>query len=139
MASNNEEELDLETQEAMSRQVEELQLQQKRMKNLVAQRREERLEMEKDLARMERMKKHMEVMCKENVDVAEAEKKVEDAKKPFSGKGYMLGADISKSSPCTNLSARPIVPPPAPVEINTSLPTTNIQVHITSVKLIFLC
>ena len=47
--------------------MEDLQLQQKRMKSLVDQRRQERLDMEKELLRMERMKKHMEEMCKEKM------------------------------------------------------------------------
>ena len=128
MASNNEEEMDPETQEAMIRQVEDLQLQQKRMKALVAQRREERLVLEKDLARMERMKKHMEVMCKENMDVAEAEQKAVEAKKPFSGLGQRLGANVSISPSSTSTCSRPIIPPPPPIEINPALPTTSIQV-----------
>ena len=81
MASNNEEDLDLEAQEIMKKQMEDLQLQQKRMKSLVDQRRQERLDMEKELMRMERMKKHMETMCKENEDVAETEKRLEEAKR----------------------------------------------------------
>lgn len=130
MASNDEQELDLEAQEAMIRQIEDLKLQQKRMQALVAQRREEGSEMQKDLVRMERMKKHMETMYKENLDVKESEKKAEEAKKPFSGKGHVLGADTSKSISNTNSqSARPIVPPPPPITVDPTLPITNIQVE----------
>ena len=128
MASNNEEDLDLEAQEIMKKQMEDLQLQQKRMKSLVDQRRQERLDMEKELMRMERMKKHMETMCKENEDVAQTEKRLEEAKKPFSGKGFTLGSPLSQPSSLTSTCSRPIVPPPPPVEINPALPTTNIQV-----------
>merc|ERR1712018_83992 len=78
---------------------------------------------------MERMKKHMETMCKENEDVARAEKMLEEAKKPFSGKGFTLGSPVSQPSPSMNSLSRPIVPPPPPVEINPALPTTNIQVR----------
>ena len=126
MASNHEEELDLEAQEKMRKEMEDLQLQQKRMKSLVDQRRQERVDMEKELMRMERMKKHMETMCKENEDVAQEEKRLEDAKKPFSGKGFTLGSPLSQ--PSSSTCSRPIVPPPLPVEINPALPTTNIQV-----------
>ena len=130
MASNDEQELDLEAQEAMLRQIEDLQLQQKRMQALVAQRREEGSEMQKDLARMERMKKHMETMYKENLDLKELEKKAEEAKKPFAGKGHVLGADTTKSISNTNVqSARPIVPPPPPITVDPTLPITNIQVE----------
>ena len=66
MASNTNEKLDPEEEELMRKEMENLQLQQKRMKSLVDQRRQERQEMEKELLRMERMKKHMEEMCKEN-------------------------------------------------------------------------
>ena len=130
MASNQEEDLSLEEQEEMIRQIQDLQLQQKRMQALVAQRREERSEMDRDLARMERMKKHMEAMCKENLEVQESEKKAEEAKKPFSGKGHVLGApDTSKATSNTNSHlARPIVPPPPPVKVDSTLPITNIQV-----------
>ena len=131
MASNNDEEMDLEAAEEMRKQMEDLQLQQKRMKGLVEQRRQERLDMEKELMRMERMKKHMETMCKENEDVAKAEKKLEDAKKPFSGQGFTLSGPSSSSSPLTNACKRPIVPPPLPVDLNPNLPTTNIQVTTT--------
>ena len=129
MASNTNDELDPEAEEAMRKQMEDLQLQQKRMKSLVDQRRQERQEMEKELLRMERMKKHMEEMCKENNDVLEAEKRLEESKKPFSGKGHMLGAPSSQPSQTNNLSSRPIVPPPPQVDVNSELPITNIQVN----------
>ena len=128
MASNKEEDLSLEEQEEMIRQIQDLQLQQKRMQALVTQRREERLEMDRDLARMERMKKHMEDMCKENLEVKESEKKAEEAKKPFSGKGHVLGAPTASGSTTNSRFARPIVPPPPPVKVDSTLPTTNIQV-----------
>ena len=128
MASNQNEKLDPKEEEAILKQMEDLQLQQKRMKSLVDQRRQERLDMEKELLRMERMKKHMEEMCKENDEVLEAERKLEESKKPFFGKGQMLGAPSSASSQSTNSFSRPIVPPPPPVDINPELPVTNIQV-----------
>ena len=46
---------------AALRQIEDLELKQKRMKALVDQRRQERAKMEMEVARLERMKKHMEV------------------------------------------------------------------------------
>ncbi len=48
------------------------------MKSLVDQRRDERHDMDKELLRMERMKKHMEEMVKENEEVARNERKLED-------------------------------------------------------------
>ena len=54
MASNQNEKLDPKEEEEMRKQMEDLQLQQKRMKSLVDQRRQERLDMEKELLRMER-------------------------------------------------------------------------------------
>ena len=125
MASNNEEELDPETAAQWMKEIEDLQLQQKRMKSLVDQRRDERQDMEKELLRMERMKKHMEEMVKENEEVARNERKLEDERKPFSGKGFTLGAP---SMPTLEQN-RPIVPPPPPVDVDISLPTTNIQVN----------
>ena len=129
MASNQNETLDPEQEEIMRKQMEDLQLQQKRMKSLVDQRRQERLDMEKELLRMERMKKHMEEMCKENDEVLEAERKLEESKKPFFGKGQMLGAPSLAPSQSSNANSRPIVPAPLPVEINPELPITNIQVN----------
>ena len=129
MASNNEEELDPETAAKWMKEIEDLQLQQKRMKSLVDQRRDERHDMEKELLRMERMKKHMEEMVKENEEIARNERKLEEERKPFSGKGFTLGAPstiLSTPAPTIN---RPIVPPPPPVDIDTSSPTTNIQVN----------
>ena len=128
MASNNADDLDLEAQEIMRKQMEDLQLQQKRMKSLVDQRRQERLDMEKELIRMERMKKHMETMCKENEDITQSEKELEESKKPFSGKGFTLGSPLSQPTPPMSSSSRPIVPAPPPVEINPALPITSIQV-----------
>ena len=129
MASNQNEKLEPEEEELMRKQMEDLQLQQKRMKSLVDQRRQERLDMEKELLRMERMKKHMEEMCKENDEVLEAERKLEESKKPFFGKGHMLGAPSLAPSQSTNANSRPIVPAPLPVDINPELPITNIQVN----------
>ena len=129
MASNHEEELDPETAAQWMKEIEDLQLQQKRMKSLVDQRRDERHDMEKELLRMERMKKHMEEMVKENEELARNERKLEDERKPFSGKGFTLGAPSTQVSTPSLANNRPIVPPPPPVDIDTSLPTTNIQVN----------
>ena len=103
MASNTNENLDPEEEELMRKEMENLQLQQKRMKSLVDQRRQERQEMEKELLRMERMKKHMEEMCKENEEVLATERKLEESKKPFSGRGQMLGAPSSQPSQPANI------------------------------------
>ena len=55
-----------EEQEEMLKQIELLQLQEKRMKALVAQRREERREMDLENSRMERQLKFMKEMAAEN-------------------------------------------------------------------------
>ena len=127
MASNTTEELDPEAKQEMARQIQDLELQKQRMESLVAQRRQERADMEKEVARMERMKKHLEVMHQENIDVAEVEQKAEQASRPFSGKGFRLGAETAVNTSCTT-KAREIIPPPPPVNVDTSQPVTNIQV-----------
>ena len=81
-----------EDQEECLRQIELLQLQEKRMKALVAQRREERREMDLENSRMERQLKFMKEMAVENEEAEEAWQREQDAKKPFSGSGQMLGA-----------------------------------------------
>ena len=77
---------------------------------------------------MERMKKHMKTMCKENDIVATAEKGLGEAGRPFSGKGFTLGSPVSQSTPQNNNSIRPIARAPLHVELNPVLPTTTIQV-----------
>merc|ERR1719370_2851435 len=84
-----------EEQEECLRQIELLQLQQKRMKALVAQRREERREMDLENSRMERQLKFMKEMAVENEEAEEAWQREQDKKKPFSGSGQMLGAPSS--------------------------------------------
>merc|ERR1719370_347094 len=81
-----------EEQEECLRQIELLQLQEKRMKALVAQRREERREMDLENSRMERQLKFMKEMAVENEEAEEAWQREQDKKKPFSGSGQMLGA-----------------------------------------------
>ena len=87
-----------EEQEECLRQIELLQLQEKRMKALVAQRREERREMDLENSRMERQLKFMKEMAVENEEAEEAWQREQDAKKPFSGSGRTLGAPSSSSS-----------------------------------------
>ena len=84
-----------EEQEECLRQIELLQLQEKRMKALVAQRREERREMDLENSRMERQLKFMKEMAVENEEAEEAWQREQDKKKPFSGSGQMLGAPSS--------------------------------------------
>merc|ERR1719305_66982 len=94
------------------RQIELLQLQEKRMKALVAQRREERREMDLENSRMERQLKFMKDMAVENEEAEEAWQKEQDAKKPFSGSGQMLGApsamggSVGGSAPPPGLAAK---------------------------------
>ena len=100
-----------EEQEECLRQIELLQLQEKRMKALVAQRREERREMDLENSRMERQLKFMKDMAVENEEAEEAWQKEQDAKKPFSGSGQMLGAP-SASSAAMGGSVGGTAPPP---------------------------
>ena len=101
-----------EEQEECLRQIELLQLQEKRMKALVAQRREERREMDLENSRMERQLKFMKEMAVENEEAEEAWQREQDAKKPFSGSGRTLGAPSSSSSGVVGGSIGGSAPPP---------------------------
>ena len=101
-----------EEQEECLRQIELLQLQEKRMKALVAQRREERREMDLENSRMERQLKFMKEMAVENEEAEEAWKREQDAKKPFNGSGRTLGAPSSSSSAVVGGSVGGSAPPP---------------------------
>ena len=101
-----------EEQEECLRQIELLQLQEKRMKALVAQRREERREMDLENSRMERQLKFMKEMAVENEEAEEAWQREQDAKKPFSGSGRTLGAPSSSSSSVVGGSIGGSAPPP---------------------------
>merc|ERR1711962_1473853 len=79
-------------QEECLREIELLQLQEKRMKALVAQRREERREMDLENSRMERQLKFMKEMVKENEEADEVWEAEQRSKQPFSGTGNILGA-----------------------------------------------
>ena len=96
-----------EEQEECLRQIELLQLQEKRMKALVAQRREERREMDLENSRMERQLKFMKEMALENEEAEQAWQREQDAKKPFSGSGQMLGAPSSAVGGSVGGSAPP--------------------------------
>jgi len=87
-----------EEQEEMLKQIELLQLQEKRMKALVAQRREERREMDLENSRMERQLKFMKEMAAENEEAEREWQREQYAKKPFSGSGQMLGAPSGSPS-----------------------------------------
>lgn len=79
-------------EEECLREIQLLQLQEKRMKALVEQRRQERKEMDLENSRMERQLKYMKELVQEN-ESAEADwEREEMAKQPFSGAGYVLGA-----------------------------------------------
>lgn len=128
MASNDQdEELGLYASEELIQQVQQLELQAKRMKDLVAQRRGERSDLELEVTRMERMKKHMEEMAKENLEAAEQDRLEQEKKKPFHGKGNVLGAP---SAPDPVISRpRGSKPPPPPVPVDTAQPVSSMQVR----------
>ena len=126
MASKDEEELGLGCSEDMMREIELLQLQEKRMRKLVEQRREERNELERENSRMQRQKKYMEEMVKENEDwEAEFQRQVTD-KGPFSGTGHMLGAPTPATAPSPR---RPLRQVPH-VEVDPSKPVGSVQVRL---------
>ena len=101
-----------EEQEEMLKQIELLQLQEKRMKALVAQRREERREMDLENSRMERQLKFMKEMAAENEEAEREWQREQDAKKPFSGSGQMLGAPSGSPSVQVGGSLGGSAPPP---------------------------
>merc|ERR1719244_941909 len=69
-----------------------------------------------ECSRMERQKKYMEEMINENREVQEEFERVEESKRPFSGRGNVLGA--------------PVPAPVAPVAVDPSQPVGNIQVRL---------
>ena len=126
MASKDEEELGLGCTEDMMREIELLQLQEKRMRKLVEQRREERNELERENSRMQRQKKYMEEMVKENEDwEAEFQRQVTD-KGPFTGTGHMLGAPTPATAPAPRRALRQV----PHVEVDPSKPVGSVQVRL---------
>lgn len=85
-------EKDRQEQEEMLRQIELLQLQEKRMRALVDQRRQERADMDLENSRMERQLRFMKEMAAENEEAEEEWEREQEKKKPFHGTGNMLGA-----------------------------------------------
>ena len=115
----------------MVKEVQLLELQAKRMEKLVAQRRQERADMEAENLRAERQLKYMRDMLKENEEVEEEYKKQQEAKAPFSGKGFTLGAPSSSSeasAPIREVSHAHWTP----VSIDSSKKTGSIQVRLVS-------
>merc|ERR1712106_495012 len=116
MAAKDDGEMGLANSEDMLREIQLLQLQEKRMRKLVDQRKEERKELELENSRMQRQKKYMEEM------------RQMAAKGPFAGKGNMLGAP----SPAPAAAAGPSRPvrQVQPVVVDTSKPVGNVQVRL---------
>merc|ERR1712130_273887 len=107
-ASKDEEELGLACTDDMMREIELLQLQEKRMRKLVEQRREERKQQELENSRMQRQKKYMEEMAKENEDCEAEYLRQMAAKGPFTGTGHMLGAPSPAAAPPPRRPAREV-------------------------------
>ena len=112
------------------KQVQLMELQAKRMEKLVAQRRQERADMEAENLRAERQLKYMKEMMKENEEVEEEYKKQQEAKAPFSGKGFTLGAPSSESSEPQKREVS--LAHWTPVTIDPGKKTGNIQVRLVS-------
>jgi len=115
--------------EEMMKEVQLLELQAKRMEKLVAQRREERAQMETENARIERQIKYMAEMVTENEEAEAEHQRQEAAKAPFSGKGFTLGDPSPSSSSSTAPPVREIVNW-VPVKVDPSKPSGNIQVRL---------
>merc|ERR1712025_12935 len=100
------------------------------MEKLVAQRRQERQELELENSRMERQMKYMNDMINENEEVAMEDEKQRKAKMPFSGQGMRLGdpgppashsLSTVEAGPCVNVD---------PIIVSDSEPTTNVQIRL---------
>ena len=116
--------------EDMVKEVQLLELQAKRMEKLVAQRRQERADMEAENLRAERQLKYMKDMLKENEEAEEEYRKQQEAKAPFSGKGFTLGDPSSSevTAPIREVSHAHWTP----VAIDPGKKTGNIQVRLVS-------
>ena len=84
----------------MMRELQLLELQEKRMRKLVEQRREERKGLELENSRMQRQKKYMEEMAQENEDWEEEYSRQMAAKGSFGGTGHMPCTGSSTSQDC---------------------------------------
>ena len=89
------------------------------MEALVAQRKEERKEMDLENARMRRQLKYMKEMVEENEEVEAEHQRQLAAKAPFSGTGYSLAGD---TAPPPLLADQP----PARVDLMPGLEHTGI-------------
>ena len=116
--------------EEMMKEVQLLELQAKRMEKLVAQRRQERADMETENARIQRQIKYMAEMVTENEEAEAEYQRQEAAKAPFSGKGFTLGDPSPSCS--TTASAPPVreIVNWVPVKVDPSKPSGNIQVRL---------
>merc|ERR1711874_177515 len=126
MAAKDEEELGLGCSEDMMREIELLQLQEKRMRKLVDQRRKEREQLELENTRMQRQKKYMEEMAKENEDCEAEYLRQMASKGPFTGTGHMLGAPSPAPAPAPRRPVRQV----KHVEVDTSKPMGSVQVRL---------
>ena len=108
----------------MMRELQLLELQEKRMRKLVEQRREERKGLELENSRMQRQKKYMEEMAQENEDWEEEYSRQMAAKGSFGGTGHMLGAPSPALAPAPARTSRQV----KPVVVDSTKPVGNVQV-----------
>merc|ERR1712212_76948 len=109
-------------------QVHKLEMMERRTKELVEQRRLERQCLEMEGVKMERQKKYLTEMLKENEDVERKYLEEEQSRQPFHGAGNVLGAPSTSAS---RVVVEPSVSNPLhPLEINPSQPKGNIQVRL---------
>ena len=117
--------------EDMMAQVQLLELQAKRMEKLVNQRRQERADMEAENLRAERQLKYMRDMLKENEEVEEEYQKQQQAKAPFSGQGFTLGAPSAEKTE-TSVAREVSHARWTPVTVDPDKASGNIQVRLVS-------
>merc|ERR1711892_1226373 len=127
MAANDEDELGLGCSEDMMKEIELLQLQEKRMRKLVEQRKEERKLLELENTGMQRQKKYMEEMAQENIDYEAEYQRQAENRGPFAGTGHMLGAPSSATAAA---APRKPVRKVKNVEVDSSKPVGSVQVRL---------
>ena len=113
----------------MKEEIEKLEAKTKNMEKLVAQRRQERADLDAENLRMQRKLKYMKEEVEWLNEVEEEIKKKEEAKKPFSGKGFTVGAP-STSQPASVSRTLTSVRKVEPVTVDANKPSGNIQVRL---------
>merc|ERR1712001_154980 len=120
---------DMADEDMMREEVEKLEAKTKNMEKLVAQRKQERADLDAENARMQRKLKYMTEEMEWLKEVEEEIKQKEEAKKPFSGKGFTVGAP-TVTQPTSVSRTVSSVRKVEPVTVDTNKPSGNIQVRL---------